>query len=103
MDDLVDGLVRLLMSEEHLPVNIGNPNEMTLIQFAEAINLIAGNDAGTTFVPDARSARDPQRRQPDITRARQILGWEPKVSRPEGLAKTYAYFLAKIGQREKGS
>src|SRR5512141_1470325 len=80
VDDLVDGIVRLLLSDEHLPVNIGNPNEMTLIQFAEAINAVVGNDAGTTFVPDARSARDPQRRQPDVTRARQILEWEPKVA-----------------------
>src|SRR5512140_1302334 len=88
VDDLVDGIVRLLMSDEHLPVNIGNPNEMTLFQFAQAINTIAGNAAGTTFVPDARSARDPQRRQPDITRARQILGWEPQVGLEDGLRKT---------------
>jgi dTDP-glucose 4,6-dehydratase len=96
VDDLVDGLVRLLMSDEHLPVNIGNPNEMTLIQFAEAINAITGNDAGTTFVPDARSARDPQRRQPDITRARQILGWEPKVGLEQGLRNTIPYFKRKL-------
>src|SRR5512138_1018877 len=96
VDDLVDGLVRLLMSEEHLPVNIGNPNEMTLLEFAESINSITGNDAGITFVPDARSARDPQRRQPDITRARQILGWEPQVSLEQGLRKTIPYFKQKL-------
>ncbi len=97
VSDLVDGIVRLLLSDEHLPVNIGNPNEMTLIQFAEAINAVAGNEAGTTFVPDARSARDPQRRQPDITRARNILGWEPKVDLEQGLRNTIPYFKSKLG------
>ncbi len=97
VDDLVDGIVRLLMSDEHLPVNIGNPDEMTLIQFAEAINQIVGNKAGTVFVPDARSVRDPQRRQPDITRARTILGWEPKVSLAEGVKNTIPYFKQKLG------
>src|SRR5512142_687677 len=96
VSDLVDGIVRLLMSEEHLPVNIGNPNEMTLLEFAESINSIVGNRAGATFVPDARSARDPQRRQPDITRARQILGWEPKVDLAEGLRNTITYFKQKL-------
>jgi len=96
-DDLVDGIVRLLMSEEHMPVNIGNPIEMSLLQFAETINKIAGNQAGIAFVADARSARDPQRRQPDITRARTILDWEPKVDLEEGLRKTIPYFKLKLG------
>jgi dTDP-glucose 4,6-dehydratase len=97
VDDLVDGVVRLLMSDEHLPVNIGNPVEMTLAHFAEAINKVTGNKAGITLVPDARSARDPQRRQPDITRAREILGWEPKISLEAGLLKTIPYFQEKLG------
>jgi len=97
VDDLVDGIVRLLMSEEHMPVNIGNPIEMSLLQFAETINKIAGNQAGIAFVADARSTRDPQRRQPDITRARTILGWEPKVDLEEGLRKTIPYFKLKLG------
>jgi dTDP-glucose 4,6-dehydratase len=97
VDDLVDGIVRLLMSDEHFPVNLGNPNEMTLIQFADAINEIVGNKAGITFVPDARSERDPQRRRPDITRAREILGWEPKCSLAEGLERTTPYFKQKLG------
>ena len=97
VDDLVEGIVCLLYSEEHLPVNIGNPNEMTILQFAESINRITGNQAGLTFVPDARSERDPQRRQPDITRARQILHWEPTVSLDEGLRKTIPYFKQKLG------
>ncbi len=96
VDDLIDGIVRLLMSDEHLPVNIGNPNEMTLAEFADSINAIVDNKAGITFVPDARSARDPQRRQPDITRARQILGWEPKVGLGDGLRKTIPYFKQKL-------
>ena len=97
VDDLIDGIVRLLMSDEHLPVNIGNPHEMTLLEFAQSINDIVGNQAGITFVPDARSARDPERRQPDITRARQILGWEPGVDLPEGLRRTIPYFRLKLG------
>src|SRR5512136_1889922 len=76
VDDLVEGIVTLLYSDEHMPVNIGNPVEMTLLQFAEAINKVTGNTSGVTFLPDERSARDPQRRQPDITRARNTLGWE---------------------------
>ena len=97
VDDLVDGIVRLLMSEEHMPVNVGNPIEMSLLQFAETINKMAGNQAGIAFVADARSMRDPQRRQPDITRARTILGWEPKVDLEEGLRKTIPYFKLKLG------
>ncbi len=96
VDDLVDGVVRLLMSDEHLPVNVGNPHEMTLIEFAETINRIVGNPAGITFVPDARSARDPQRRQPDISRARTRLGWEPKYSLEQGLLLTIPYFKEKL-------
>ena len=97
VDDLVDGIVRLLMSDEHLPVNIGNPDEMTLIQFAETINKVVGNQAGMVFVPDARSERDPQRRRPDITRAREILGWSPSIDLAGGLRNTIPYFKQKLG------
>ncbi|MGB8983570.1 MAG: UDP-glucuronic acid decarboxylase family protein [Anaerolineales bacterium] len=97
VDDLVDGIIRLLHSDEHLPVNIGNQTEMTILQFAETINEIVGNPAGITFVRDARSVRDPQQRRPDITRARQILGWEPKISLAEGIRKTVPYFKQKLG------
>jgi len=96
VDDLVDGIVRLLYSDEHMPVNIGNPNEMTVLQFAETINRITENKGGITFV-DARSSRDPQMRQPDITRARQILKWDPKIQLEEGLRKTIPYFKEKLG------
>jgi len=97
VDDLVDGIIKLLLSNEHLPVNIGNQHEMTILQFAETINQIVGNKAGILFVKDARSVRDPQQRQPDITRARQILGWEPRISLEEGIQKTIPYFEQKLG------
>ena len=97
VDDLVDGIVKLLYSDEHMPVNVGNPNEMSILQFAETINRIVGNKVGITFVKDARSVRDPQQRQPDITRARSILKWEPMVSLEDGLLKTMPYFKGKLG------
>jgi len=96
VDDLIDGILKLLLSDEHLPVNIGNQDEMTILQFAETINKIIGNKAGITFVKDARSVRDPQQRQPDITRAREILKWEPKISLEEGIQKTIPYFKKKL-------
>src|SRR5258706_15570463 len=96
VDDLVDGIIKLLFSEEHLPVNIGNPVEMTILQFAEAINKITANKAGITYV-DARSTRAPQRRQPDISRAREILKWDPQVDLEEGIRKTIPFFKRKLG------
>jgi dTDP-glucose 4,6-dehydratase len=75
---------------------MGNPNEMTILQFAETINKITGNTAGITYV-DARSARDPQRRRPDITRAQTILNWEPKTNLEEGLRRSIPYFKQKLG------
>lgn len=97
VDDLVDGIVKLLYSNEHMPVNIGNPVEMSILEFAEVINRITGNPGGIEFVADARSTRDPQRRRPDITRAREILGWEPKFNLEEGLRRTIPYFKQKLG------
>jgi dTDP-glucose 4,6-dehydratase len=96
VDDLIDGIIKLLYSDEHLPVNIGNQHEMTILQFAETINQIVGNKAGITFVKDARSVRDPQQRQPDITRARKILKWAPKVALEDGIQKTIPYFKKKL-------
>lgn len=97
VDDLIEGIVRLLHSDEHMPINLGNPLELTVLEFAETINRIVGSKAGVTFLPDERSERDPQRRQPDITRARTILGWEPEVSLEEGIQKTIPYFKQKLG------
>lgn len=97
VDDLVEGIVRLLLADEHMPVNIGNPVETTILEFAETINRLVGNAAGVVFKPDLRLGSDPQRRRPDITRARQILGWEPKVNLEEGLMRTIPYFKHKMG------
>ena len=97
VDDLIDGIIRLLESDEHMPVNLGNPVEMTILEFAEAINRITGNNAGVAFLVDERSTRDPQRRQPDITRARQILKWKPAVNLEEGILKTIPYFQQQLG------
>ncbi len=96
VDDLVEGIVRLLYSQEHMPVNIGNPTEMSILQFAQAINEITANPAGVTFIEHARSARDPQRRRPDITRAQEILGWQPQIDLRAGLQKTLPYFKEKL-------
>ena len=97
VDDLVEGIVRLLYSNENYPVNIGNPDEITILQFAEAINRVTGNKAGIRFVPSGRSARDPQRRRPDVSRAKNILKWEAKVSLDEGVERTIPYFREKLG------
>jgi dTDP-glucose 4,6-dehydratase len=97
VDDLVEGIYRLLMSDEHYPVNIGNPAETTIKQFAETINRITNNPAGIQIKMDQRLGDDPQKRQPDITRARSILKWEPKNNLEEGINKTIPYFQEKLG------
>jgi len=97
VDDLIEGIIRLLNSNEHLPVNIGNPIEMSILNFAQTINEVTGNKAGITFIEDARSVRDPQQRQPDIRRAKEILKWEPKTDLEEGIIKTIPYFKEKLG------
>jgi len=88
--DLVDGLVRLALSDVTEPVNIGNPREMTILQFAEAVRAAAGG--GGKIVYKDLPQNDPKQRQPDITRARTLLGWEPQVSLEEGLRETISYF-----------
>jgi len=90
VSDLVEGAYRMLLSDEHEPVNLGNPREMTVLQFAELINAITGNRAGLIF-EDKRIQGDPQTRQPDITKARRVLGWEPKVAIEDGLKLTIEY------------
>jgi dTDP-glucose 4,6-dehydratase len=96
VDDLIDGIYLLLLSEEHFPVNIGNPAEITILQFAEEINRIIGNKAGIEFQATKRLGDDPQRRQPEITRAKTILNWQPKVDLLSGLEKTINFFKSKI-------
>jgi len=90
VDDLVEGIVRLMMSEYHLPVNIGNPDEISLKDFAEEIIKLTGTTQKLVYKPLPMD--DPKQRKPDITRAKKLLDWEPKVNRKEGLAKTYEYF-----------
>lgn len=90
VDDLVEGIFRLLMSNYHLPVNIGNPDEISLKDFALEILELTGNKVKIVYKPLPED--DPKQRQPDITRAKQLLGWSPKISRKEGLKITYAYF-----------
>jgi dTDP-glucose 4,6-dehydratase len=90
VDDQVDGIFRLLMSDYHLPVNIGNPDEITIMQFAEEIIKLTGTTQKIITQPLPKD--DPKQRQPDIRKAKEILGWQPKVSRAEGLKITYEYF-----------
>jgi dTDP-glucose 4,6-dehydratase len=90
VDDLIEGIYRLLMSDYHLPMNIGNPDEISLKEFAEEIIALTGTKQKIVYKP--LPVDDPKQRQPDITRAKQILNWEPKVSRKEGLKLTYEYF-----------
>jgi len=90
VDDLVDGICRLLLSDYHLPVNIGNPDEITLKEFAEEILALTGNKVKVVHKP--LPIDDPKQRQPDISKAKKILGWEPKVKRKDGLKLTYEYF-----------
>ena len=98
VDDLVEGIYRLLLSDEHEPVNIGNPVETTILEFANKINLLTGNPSGVIFKSAARSESDPQRRRPDIGRAQQVLGWKPLVSLEEGLERTIPYFMEELGK-----
>jgi dTDP-glucose 4,6-dehydratase len=88
--DLVDGLYRLMLSDERYPVNLGNPSEMTILEFACRIQVLAGSASPIAFHPLPQD--DPQRRQPDIAKAKQLLGWEPVVALDDGLRETIAYF-----------
>jgi dTDP-glucose 4,6-dehydratase len=97
VDDLVDGLNKLLKSDHHLPVNIGNPHEMTVLDFAKKI--IELTDSHSTIVFKQLPEDDPQVRQPDIAKAKRILNWEPKVKLEEGLLKTIEYFRAHLKEK----
>src|SRR5882757_2957429 len=90
VDDLVEGIYRLLLSDYHMPVNIGNPSEITLKQFAEEVIALTGTKQKIIYKPLPMD--DPKQRRPDLTKAQKILKWEPKVERKEGLKATYEYF-----------
>ncbi|HWI19242.1 MAG TPA: GDP-mannose 4,6-dehydratase, partial [Vicinamibacterales bacterium] len=92
--DLVDGIIKLMLSKENDPINIGNPQEMTIEQIAQMIIEMTGSKSKIIYKP--LPTDDPKVRQPDITRARTLLGWEPKVSLDQGLGQTIDYFRSKI-------
>jgi dTDP-glucose 4,6-dehydratase len=92
IEDLVEGLYRLLISDVHDPVNLGNPDEITILELAEATNRLAGSRAGIAFHPERRDASDPDRRQPEISRARSELGWSPTIDLDTGLGRTIEDF-----------
>jgi dTDP-glucose 4,6-dehydratase len=94
VSDLVDGIYRLLMSDESDPVNIGNPTEITIREFAERINALTGNQAGIRYEPLPKD--DPRQRQPDISKARRLLNWSPQVELAEGLERTVAWFADRV-------
>lgn len=93
--DLVDGIYRLMMSQENMPVNIGNPTEFTILEFAEQVKRITNSSSEIVFRELPQD--DPRQRKPDITRARTILGWEPKIALEEGLQRSIPYFKEKLG------
>ncbi|MDI6828173.1 MAG: SDR family oxidoreductase [Armatimonadota bacterium] len=94
VSDLIDGIYRLALSDEHEPVNLGNPEEITIIDFAHLVLKLTGSKSGITFAP--LPADDPRQRRPDITKAKRILNWEPKVSLEEGLTRTIEWFRIKM-------
>jgi len=94
VSDLIEGIFRLATSDYHEPVNIGNPQEMTVLDFAKRILAITGSDAQIVFKPLA--VDDPKVRQPDITRAKRLLGWQPKVDFESGIRETVGYFKRKL-------
>ena len=97
VEDLIEGIYRLMLSDFHEPVNLGNPNEISILELAELIDDLIGNQSGTVIKIAERLGNDPQRRKPDITRAKTILGWEPKVNFRDGLKQTIPYFKTKMG------
>jgi dTDP-glucose 4,6-dehydratase len=99
VSDLLDGIYRLLESNEHEPVNIGNPHEITILEFAERVRSLVGATTPIVFRPLPQD--DPKQRCPDITKARRILEWEPKVNLEEGLKRTYEHFRQKVARVER--
>jgi dTDP-glucose 4,6-dehydratase len=95
VDDLVEGIVRLLWSNESLPVNIGNPSEITIKEFAERVIELTGSKSKMIYLDLPED--DPKVRQPDITKARELLGWEPQVDLASGLARTLSFFQERVG------
>ena len=99
VDDLIDGILRLMSSGITKPTNIGNPHEITILEFADTINGLADNTAGI-ILEDKRTQGDPQQRKPDISRAENLLNWTPQVTLEEGLTRTISYFRNKLAYRD---
>jgi dTDP-glucose 4,6-dehydratase len=100
VSDLVDGIEKLLEADFHEPVNLGNPDEVTILQFAKEVLALSGSKSEIAFKPLPQD--DPKVRKPDISRARKLLGWEPRVSRQEGMKRTLEYFQRKLAQQRPG-
>jgi dTDP-glucose 4,6-dehydratase len=96
VDDLVAGIQKLLEADHHLPINIGNPHEMTVLEFAHRIIVLTNSRSSVVYKPLPED--DPQVRQPEITKARKILGWEPRVNLEDGLKKTIEYFRERLAR-----
>jgi dTDP-glucose 4,6-dehydratase len=101
VDDLVEGVVRLLASGEAGPVNLGNPQEVSILELASLVGSLAGSSAGVVFTE--RPVDDPQVRRPDIVLARELLGWEPRVGLEEGIARTLPWFKQQLDQEARGA
>jgi dTDP-glucose 4,6-dehydratase len=97
VSDLIDGIHKLMLSNEHLPVNLGNSEEISILEFAEKINQYLKNFAGINFMENMFVGHDPQVRRPDISRAKEILSWSPQISLDEGLRLTVEYFTDLLG------
>ncbi len=93
--DLIDGFIKLVMSDQTGPINIGNPTERTMLEFAQQIKALTGSSSEIVFKP-LLTPDDPKQRKPDITKAKSLLGWEPRVSLEQGLSETIAYFKTKL-------
>ena len=100
VDDLLEGIQRLMESEEHLPTNIGNPVEMSILEFAEAVNQVVGSEFPISFGPLPEN--DPKVRRPDITKAKQLLDWEPTIALKEGLERSLEYFQQRVLEEAAG-
>ena len=101
VDDLVEGIYRLLLSDEREPTNVGNPEEISIRQFAEEVVALTGSRS--EIIEHPLPADDPKIRQPDISKARRVLGWEPRVKRAEGLARTLSYFQERVSQEAEAA
>lgn len=97
VSDLIEGIYRLALSDEHEPVNLGNPDEHTILDFAQMIIRFSGSNSKITFLPEP--VDDPRRRRPDITKARRVLGWEPEIILQEGIRRTIDWFKPRLGIR----